>query len=536
MLIKELNAIRKDWTFEKIKIGLVYPNTYRVAMTSLGVQLLYFLFNSWENFICERIFKPLNPNIPPYSLENQKKLSDFDILAISCQFEHDYIQTMNLLYKANFEPDVRKRKEEDPLVIIGGPSVTANPAPVLFLPDVFFLGDLEPISDKLRSALERKSKKERIESLVSIPGIMGYNYHYNEEGNWIGEKVESVKIKDLSNSFYPIKQIIPEDVKGTKNEPIFGKAFYLETDRGCSERCMFCFVGHCRFPRAGRNYENLTKIIDKASEVNVFDKVVIYGSAIAQSGKLSKLVEYIVSKGYEVSCSSFRADYITEELLKALKNGKQRTLALAPETGDEHLRLALNKRMSNESIFSSLKLAWDLGFRKLKLYMIYGFPCETEETKEVSVNFIKSIREKFFTTGKISISMNQLITKAHTPFQFTKMLDIRESKETQKWFKKSLYQIKNIDLSLYEPEWAVIQRILSLRDHNYFPALLQIGKMRNTIGNWKKILKNENKQLSNEATWNYSINDTLPWDNITHILGKENLIQSYRKYREQMEC
>ena len=536
MLIKELNAIRKEWSSEKIKIGLIYPNTYRVAMTSLGVQLLYFLFNSWDNFICERIFKPLNPNIPPYSLENQKQLSDFDILAVSCQFEHDYIQAIDLLYRGNISTDARKRSEEEPLILIGGPSVTANPSPILFLPDLFFLGDIEPVAEEIRSAFEKNSKKQRIEALVSISGIMALNYHYDENGKWIGNKVESVKVKDLSSSFYPIKQIKPENVKGTKNEPIFGDAFYLETDRGCSERCMFCFVGHCRFPRIGRSYESLVKIIDEASEVNKFQKVVIYGSAVAQSGYLDKLIEYIVSKGYEVSCSSFRADFLTEELLTSLKKGKQRTLALAPEAGDEQLRFALNKRMPDETIFSSLKLAWDLDFRQLKLYMIYGFPCEKEDTNKLTIDFIRKIRDNYFTSGKISISMNQFITKAQTPFQFTQMLDIKKSKEAQKWLRTNLYQLKNIDVSFYEPEWAVIQRILSLRDHSYFPIIQHIGKMGNTVGNWKKILKAENKNLSDEALWRYKIEETLPWDHILHTLGKKHLISSYNKFCETMNC
>ena len=206
MQIKELNAIKKNWTHEKVKIGLIYPNTYRVAMTSLGVQLLYFLFNEREELICERIFKPLNPKIAPYSLESQKKLSDFDVLAISCQFEHDYIQAMDLLIRGGVNPDVRQRKESDPLIVLGGPSITANPFPVLFVGDIFFLGDIEPISEDFISALTNSTKKERIEELVSIPGIIAYSHHFTDEGKWIGGKVSSVKLKDISNSFYPLKQ------------------------------------------------------------------------------------------------------------------------------------------------------------------------------------------------------------------------------------------------------------------------------------------------------------------------------------------
>jgi len=536
MLIKEQNVIKKDWYSEKIKVGLIYPNTYRVAMTSLGVQLLYFLFNNWDNFICERIFKPLDSRTLPYSLENQKILSDFDVLAISCQFEHDYLETINLLKRGGIHPDARLRKESDPLVIIGGPSPTANPFPILFLSDIFFLGDIEPIADNLRNALEADTKQEKIENLADIPGTMGLGIHYNAKGEWIGDTVKSVKIKNLSDYFYPIKQIIPENVKGTRNEPIFGKAYYLETDRGCSERCLFCFIGHCKFPRAARDLDALIQIIDQAEEVNNFEKVVIYGSAVAQSGVLDSLIEYIASKGYEVSCSSFRADYLTEDLLSALQKGRQRTLAIAPETGHETLRFALNKKMSNEEIFSSIKLAWEKGFRQLKLYMIYGFPCEKEETKEETSKFIQQIRKEYFPTGKISISMNQFITKANTPFQYSEMIEIKKSKEEQKWYRKNIYQSKNINLSLYDPNWSIVQRILSIRGQEYFPIIQEIGLIGNTIGNWKKILKNEGKIFANEATWKYLPQDNLPWDNINHVLKKKILISAYEKYSEEMKC
>ncbi len=536
MQIKEQNAIRKTWTSDKVKIGLLYPNTYRVAMTSLGVQLLYFLFNSWEDFICERIFKPLDPKIHPYSLENQRSLSDFDIIAISCQFEHDYVQAIELLKRGGIDSDVRNRKKDDPLIICGGPSVTANPFPVLFLGDAFFLGDIEPISQEMMFASQNPTKESRIEALASIDGMIAYGHHFNDRSDWIGERKRSVKLENLSEGFYPITQIIPEGVKGTKNEPIFGKSFYLETDRGCSERCMFCFVGHCRFPRTARSLDSLIDIVDRASEVNDFDKVVLYGSAIAQSDSLEDLIEHIVSKNYEVSCSSIRSDYLTEGVLKALRKGKQRTISLAPETGDERLRMALNKRMTDESIFTSLKLAWEIGFRKLKLYMIYGFPCEPLETKEETIDFVSKIRKNYFPTGRINISMNQFITKAQTPLQFSPMLPIKESKTIQKWYRSQLYQIKNIQVSLYGPEWAIIQRILSLSDHDYFPIIQDVAEIGETIGNWKKILKQYESDLDQEASWSYKTEESLPWDNITPDLQKNSLISAYNRYMQQIDC
>jgi hypothetical protein len=132
--------------------------------------------------------------------------------------------------------------------------------------------------------------------------------------------------------------------------------------------------------------------------------------------------------------------------------------------------------------------------------------------------------------------MNQFITKAHTPLQFSKMDNIIDSKNKQKWYKKYIYQLNNVELSLYDPNWAIVQRILSLRDQSYFSIVNQIGKIGNTIGNWKKALKTENKTLASEATWYYRIYDELPWDKITHKLNKRFLIAAYEKYCSTMEC
>ncbi len=536
MLIKEQNAIRKKWTNDKVTIALMYPNTYRTAMTSLGVQLLYFLFNGWDNFICERVFKPLDPNIPPYSLENSKTLKDFDIIAISCQFEFDYVEAMSLLTRAGINPDVRKRTKNDPLIIVGGPSATVNPFPVLFMPDIFFLGDFEPVADRFREALSQDTKNKRIEELLNIEGVIGINNNYDEKANWIGGKVTAVKIKDFSKAFYPIRQIIPENVSGTKNQPIFGKAFYLETDRGCNQRCNFCLVGHNRFPRTGRTLKQLMDIIDKAVEYNNFDKVVIYGSAVAQSGFMDKLLEYITSKDLKVSCSSFRADYITEDILKNLQKGGQKTLTLAPETGDEKLRLDLHKRMYDSEINDAVKIAWDMGFRNLKFYMIYGFPCEHEESTKKIVDFTKKIRQNYFPTGRISISANQFISKANTPLQFAPMISIKESNYIKKVLKKELFQIKNTTISFYQPEWAAIQKILSLGTADHFPLVLEIANKKNTIGNWKRAIKRLGSSFDIELAKHYKIDEQLPWDNIKHNLSKLTIISAFKKYTERRGC
>ena len=56
-LAGETGTIRKDWG-GRIPVGLVFPNTYYIGMSSLGFQTIYRLFNDAPDVVCERAFLP----------------------------------------------------------------------------------------------------------------------------------------------------------------------------------------------------------------------------------------------------------------------------------------------------------------------------------------------------------------------------------------------------------------------------------------------------------------------------------------------
>ncbi len=103
-LEKERGTVRKPWG-GKISVCLIYPNRYYVGMSNLGFQTVYRCFNAEDNFVCERAFLPDPEDIqeyqgsqtPLFSLESQKPLSDFDMLAFSISFENDYPNLLTLL-------------------------------------------------------------------------------------------------------------------------------------------------------------------------------------------------------------------------------------------------------------------------------------------------------------------------------------------------------------------------------------------------------------------------------------------------------
>src|SRR5258708_1509696 len=111
---REVGTIRKDWG-GRLPIALCYPNTYAGGMCNLGFQAVYGLFNGAREFVCERVFaepvlagsrsagrgdwtgneqyqieQRLAGSGEPLSVESQRPLTDFSVVAFSLSFELDY--------------------------------------------------------------------------------------------------------------------------------------------------------------------------------------------------------------------------------------------------------------------------------------------------------------------------------------------------------------------------------------------------------------------------------------------------------------
>ncbi|RLA96042.1 MAG: radical SAM protein, partial [Deltaproteobacteria bacterium] len=105
LLSKEKGTVQKDWG-GKITVCLIFPNHYWVGMSNLGFQIIYQLLNSFPDVVCERAFLPerelleehQRTNTPLLSLESQRPLSQFQILAFSLPYENDYLNLLRILH------------------------------------------------------------------------------------------------------------------------------------------------------------------------------------------------------------------------------------------------------------------------------------------------------------------------------------------------------------------------------------------------------------------------------------------------------
>jgi len=68
--------------------ALIYPNSYNIGMSNLGIQAIYKLINDRNDAVCDGSFGTLKIlQYPPLALESQRPLTDFAVVAFSLSYE-----------------------------------------------------------------------------------------------------------------------------------------------------------------------------------------------------------------------------------------------------------------------------------------------------------------------------------------------------------------------------------------------------------------------------------------------------------------
>ena len=172
----EVNAVVKDKSKVDVRFAMCFPDVYEIGMSHQGIQILYGMFNSYEDTWCERVYSPWvdldrimrEENIPLFALESQEPVKDFDFLGITIQYEMCYTNILQVLDLAQIPLKACDRGEgwEYPIVIGGGPC-TYNPEPIADFFDMFYIGEGETQYRRLLDVYKacRKEGKSRQEFL-----------------------------------------------------------------------------------------------------------------------------------------------------------------------------------------------------------------------------------------------------------------------------------------------------------------------------------------------------------------------------------
>ncbi len=466
ILAHEEGAIIKDWG-GKLPIALVYPNTYHVGMSSLALQSLYRLFNAQPDIVCERCFcgyRRLEPDAVPLSVETQRLLPEFAILATTFSFELDYLNFAVLLRNAGIPALSIERNESHPLLLAGGPAVSANPEPMAELCDALVIGEAEELLPRLLDALRcgiSLSRVKLLEALAEIPGVYVPAMSDVTSGQQI--QIQRRWVRDLD----PYPTYTSVFTQATE----FGELFLTEIARGCRHGCRFCLAGCLYRPLRERSAEAL---LEQARFGQRFrSKIGLVSAAVSEHSQIEQLVSGLQQMGMQISVSSLRVDPLPSVLLDALASGGTRTLTIAPEAGSERLRTAIRKGIQRQDILKAAEMASSYGFPELKLYFLVGLPGEDEEDVQAITELVGEISSVF--RRHIVASVAPFVPKAHTAFEREAMASKSCLHERLQYLRRRLNAM-DVRLTAESVSWAHVQAALSRGDRRLGRVLASVQK------------------------------------------------------------
>ena len=545
-LEKERGTIYKPWG-GRISICLIYPNFYHVGMSNLGFQTVYQLLNSEDDVVCERAFYPDSDDLqefyhtrtPVFSLESQKPLSDFDILAFSVSFENDFVNILTILDLAHIPIESRFRDQDSPLVIAGGVAVFLNPEPLSEFFDLFILGEGEEVVKEFlevcRDALSKKGGAKKDDFLRRLAGTEGiylpkfYHVSYMEDGKieavtpepGFPEKVKRRWVGDIDR--FPARSIL------FTPETEFKSMALVEVNRGCPRGCRFCaacFVYHPYRSRSLSVLESLSK--DSLSQEG---RIGLTGTAVSDYPHLLPLCQSILSQQGGISLASLRIDAVTPSLVECLKGGGNRTIAIAPEAGSERLRKVLRKGYGEEEILKAVDTLIENGLFQIKCYFLIGLPSETDEDVEAITLLVKRIRHQVVASRKsqkerwkLVLSVNPFIPKPSTPFQWAPLEEVNQLKRKLKILQRGIQREKGVGMIHDLPKWAYVQALLSKGDRKVGRILTAVHLRR---GDWGQALRETNVNPDFYVYRRRDLDEIFPWDFIDHGISKEKLREDY---------
>ena len=510
------------------KVAIVYPNTYFVGMSNLGLHIIYEEINLRNDSVCERIFLPEKKELEAYdktktplmSVETQRPMHQFDVVAFDVTFEMDYFHIPLMLRHGRVPIMGKDRTEFDPIVIAGGPCATFNPEPFADFIDAFIIGEGEGIVSRVLDII-RDGKMEGLDrhailrQLADVSGVYVPSLYvpiYNEDGEFKGYDIAEGVPKTIKRHFEMLTSG-GETVVAT-NYTEFGAMYIIEVARGCGRHCRFCMAGYCfRVPRV-RPLDILKEGVERAEKLG--KKVGLMGAAISDYPEVDELVNYIRSKDMRYSCASLRADSLTQAVVDGLADSGQKTITIAPETGSERLRRVINKGISEEHLQNAATLSAKSGIQHMRLYIMIGLPTETNEDIEAIVGLAERTQahmEKVGCKGRLTLSINPFIPKPFTPFQWMAMDNQKAVEKKLQYIKKALQKNRRIEVLVESPKEAYIQGVLARGDRRLGAVIAACAANRGSKS-FKSEMKAAGLDMDNMNYRERSFDEFLPWSHL----------------------
>ena len=527
-LAREVGYVQKPHV-DRMRVGLAFPNTYFVGMSNLGFQTVYKLFNAHPDTVCERVFLPPKQELKALverdarlvTIESATPLNDLDVLAFSVSFEWDYTNVLTMLRLAGLPLRAADRDHRHPLVVIGGAITFVNPEPLALFADVIAAGEGEVLVPSLLEAMGRAtSRDDLLRQLAASRGFYVpsfYDVRYGDDGTidafvpragtGAPPVVKKAAVKTTEALDPPATSIFTPDTE-------FGSRFLVEVVRGCANLCRFCWAGYNYLPVRAFPTDRILEMAQAAR--THANRVGLVSIALCDHPDIEHLLTRLGEMGYSISPASLRLDDLTPTIVRLLRQSGERTLTIAPETGSDRLRRVINKTVTNDEILEKAELIFSHGFENLKLYYMIGLPTETDDDLVALRDLTVQLRDIMLKhavargqVGRIVGSVNPLVPKPGTAYQWMPMTDTREIERKMKRLHALVSGLDHVYFSIKSERHSYYQALMSLGDRRVAPA---IEAAERNGGQWRQAVQEAGVDADFYIYRDRSADRVLPWD------------------------
>ncbi len=554
----EMNSVVKNPKEVDCRFGFCFPDVYEIAMSHLGMKILYHNLNERADTYCERVFAPWvdmeeemrKRKMKLFALETGDEVINFDILGFSLSYELAYSNVINMLDLAGIPILACDRDETMPIICAGG-LCAYNAEPICEVFDFLMLGEGEELINLVTDEYikwKKSGKKDKTDFLKAIAQSDGiyvpsfYDVTYNEDNTVKAitpntpEAKKTIKkciMRDFDKAYAPETVIVP-----------FGEVVHdrvmLEVFRGCIRGCRFCEAGYAYRPVRERKAETLTNLADKLLGCSGYDEISLSSLSTSDYSELKELTDNLLNitekQKIGLSLPSLRIDNFSLELMNKVQKVRKSGITFAPEAGTQRLRDVINKNIREEDILRSTKMLFEGGWTNVKLYFMIGLPTETEEDILGIAELSQKVLEQYFSIPKeerakninITTSTSSFIPKPFTPFQWSRQNSREEIVKKQDMLKSSITNRK-IKYNWHNNRTSYLEGVFARGDRRLLPAIIEAVKSGCRFDSWDEHFRFDKWMESFErcgidADWylrERSYDEVLPWDHISIGISKK---------------
>lgn len=551
----EINEVRKPWDSVDVRFALAFPDMYEVAMSHLGLHILYHAINRRPDALCERAYmvwpdleaQMRRRGIPMFTLESRRPLRDFDVVGFTLQYELCYPTVLAMLDLAGIPLRSRDRRDEHPIVLGGGPGAF-NPEPLSDFFDAFLVGEGEDAIHEILEAVRAARPRGRdaiLEQLATVGGVYVPRFfepiyrdgklvelrHHGPGPSRIRKRV----VADLNAAPFPERPLVP-------NVQVVHDRVPVELQRGCMRGCRFCQVGYIARPNRQRTPQQVFELASRGLEATGQEEVGFLSLSAGDYGCLNPLLEDFFRRYAPemvgASLPSLRTETLTPELAEQVKRVRKSGFTIAPEAGSARMRRVINKGNDEEDLLRAVRATFGAGWNLVKLYFMIGLPFERDEDVLAIADLCrKALAEgrKLRSSARITASASTFIPKPHTPFQWAPMIGLEETRRRQAMLARAL-RGSGVEFKGHDSAQSLVEGILSRADRrigNVVERVYRDGARLDgwtehfRVDRWLRAMEAEGLSVA-EALGPRAPDQCLPWDPIDCGMSRSWMWDDYR--------